>query len=84
MKQLLLVVFMSTFAFSGFYGNTDEAALKKSEYVENERLCKMFTKKVEVYKSGMRDDELAAATLASYQHRADIYCKKVEDAKKSL
>ena len=84
MKHTLLIVLMSTFAFSGFYDSTDEAASKKSEYVENLRLCKMFTKKSEDYKSTMRNDELAAATLASYEHRADIYCKKAEDAKKSL
>ena len=84
MKQTLLIVLMSTFAFSGFYESTDEAASKKSEYAENVRLCKMFTKKVEDYKSTIRDDELALSTLASYEHRADIYCKKAEDAKKSL
>jgi len=84
MKQILLITLISTFAFSGFYDSVDEAASKKSEYVENERLCKMFTKKVEKYKNTMRDDELAAATLASYEHRAGIYCKKAEESKKLL
>lgn len=84
MKQALLIVLMSTFVFSGFYDSTDEATSKKSEYAENIRLCKMFTQKVEDYKSTMRDDELAVSTLASYEHRADIYCKKAEAAKKSL
>jgi hypothetical protein len=84
MKQILLTVFLSTFALSGFYDSTDDAASKKSEYAENERLCKIFTKKVEDYKSTMRDDVLATATLASYEHRAVIFCKKAEEAKKSL
>jgi len=84
MKQILLIVFLSTFAFSGFYDSADESTAKKSEYAENERLCKMFTKKVEDYKSTMRDDVLATATLASYEHRAEIFCKKAEEAKKSL
>ncbi len=84
MKQMLLIGLISTFAFSGFYDSTDEAVSKKSEYTENARLCKMFTKKVEDYKSTMRDDDLAISTLASYEHRAAIYCKKAEEAKKSL
>jgi len=84
MKQILLTVFLSTFALSGFYDSTDDSASKKSEYTENNRLCKIFTKKVEDYKSTMRDDVLAAATLASYEHRAEIFCRKAEEAKKSL
>jgi len=84
MKKILLITLISTFAFSGFYDNTDEAASKKAEYAENERLCKIFTAKVEKYKNDIRDDVLAAASLASYEHRAEIFCKKAEEAKKSL
>ncbi len=84
MKKILLIVFISTFAFSGFYDSPDESESKKAEYAENDRLCKMFSKKVEEYKKTMRDDELAAKTLISYEHRAEIYCKKAEEAKKSL
>jgi len=84
MKKLLLIILISTFAFSGFYDSADEADAKKAEYAENERLCTMFTAKVEKYKTTMRDDVLAVATLASYEHRAEIFCKKAEEAKKSL
>lgn len=84
MKQILLMTLISTFAFSGFYESSDEAASKKADYTENERLCKIFTAKVEKYKSNMREDGLAAASLASYEHRAEIFCKKAEEAKKSL
>ncbi len=84
MKKILLIILISTFAFSGFYDSKDETDSKKAEYVENERLCKIFTAKVEKYKSEIRDDVLAAASLASYEHRAEIFCKKAEEAKKSL
>ena len=70
MKKILLMALISTFAFSGFYDSTDETDSKKAEYAENERLCKIFTAKVEKYKSEIRDDVLAAASLASYEHRA--------------
>ena len=84
MKKILLITLISTLAFSGFYDSTDETDSKKAEYAENERLCKIFTAKVEKYKSEIRDDVLAAASLASYEHRAEIFCKKAEEAKKSL
>ncbi len=84
MKKILLIILISTFAFSGFYDSKDETDSKKAEYAENERLCKIFTAKIEKYKSEIRDDVLAAASLASYEHRAEIFCKKAEEAKKSL
>lgn len=83
MKQTLLIVLLSTFSFSGFYDSTDEVSSKKSEYAENVRLCKMFAKKVEEYKSTMRNGTLAISTLASHEHKTSIYCKKAEEAKKS-
>lgn len=84
MKKILLISLISTFAFSGFYDSTDETDSKKAEYTENERLCKIFTAKVDKYKADIRDDVLAAASLASYEHRAEIFCKKAEEAKKAL
>ena len=82
MKSIILILLVSTFASSGFYN--EESAVAKAEYAENERLCKIFTAKVEKYKESMRDDVLAAASLASYEHRAEIFCKKAEEAKKAL
>ena len=82
MKQFILITLISTFAFSGFFNTENDAA--KAEYAENERLCKMFTAKVEKYKKDMRDDVLATASLASYEHRAEIFCKKAADAKKEV
>jgi len=82
MKQLILIALISTFSMGGFFNIEDEAA--KEKYAENERLCKIFTAKVEKYKTDMRDDVLAAASLASYEHRAEIFCKKAEDAKKEV
>jgi len=82
MKQLLLIIAISTFSFSGFYN--DDAEKNKAKYAENERLCKIFTAKVEKYESDIREDALAKASLASYKHRAELFCKKAEEAKKSL
>ena len=81
MKQLILIALISTFSMGGFFNSEDEAA--KAEYAENERLCNIFTAKVEKYKSDIRDDVLAAASLASYEHRAEIFCKKAEEAKQA-
>jgi hypothetical protein len=79
MKKLILLALISTFAISGF---TNETELKaKEEAKENSRLCKIFTNKVEQYKSSMRDDGLAEATLVSYEERMDKYCSApVENA----
>ncbi len=82
MKSIILILCVSTLAFSGFYNDDNSKA--KAEYAENERLCKIFTAKVQKYKSALRDDVLAAASLASYEHRASIFCKKAEEAKKEL
>lgn len=43
---------------------------------KNEALCKLFKSKAQAYKVKMRDDKYAAATLKSYQRRADFYCVK--------
>jgi hypothetical protein len=82
MKQLLFFIAISTLVFSGFYNG--DAEKNKAEYAENERLCKIFTAKVEKYESDIREDALAKASLASYKHRADMFCKKAEEAKKAL
>ena len=51
-------------------------AVKKNIYLEDERLCKLFTKKMETYKKKMRDDELAYTTLTSLKHRKYIFCSE--------
>ena len=83
MKQLLLIIAVSTFSFSGFYNN-DDSEKNKAVYAENARLCKIFTAKVEKYESDIREDALAKASLESYKHRAGLFCKKAEEAKKTL
>jgi hypothetical protein len=82
MKHIILFSLIVTISFSGFFN--EEGAKNKAEYIENERLCKLFTKKVEKYKNHLRNDMLAAASLASYEYRAELFCKKAEEAKKSL
>lgn len=82
MKHIILFALITTISFSGFFN--EQGAKNKAEYIENDRLCKMFTKKVENYKKHLRDDMLAAASLASYEYRAELFCKKAEEAKKAL
>ena len=82
MKSIILIALISTHAVSGFYSDDNSAV--KAEYAENERLCKIFTDKAERYESNMRDDILAKASLSSYKHRAELFCKKAEEAKKAL
>ena len=54
---------------------TNEAEIKALETAkENARLCKIFTNKVTKYKTNMRNDELAKATLVSYEKRMDSFC----------
>lgn len=82
MKHVLLFALITTYVFSGFFN--EQGAKNKAEYIENDRLCKIFTQKVEKYKSHLRNDVLATASLASYEYRAELFCKKAEEAKKAL
>ena len=50
--------------------------VKKNIYLEDERLCKFFTDKMERYKKNMRNDELAYTTLTSLKHRKYIFCSE--------
>ncbi|MEY3091120.1 MAG: hypothetical protein RL113_1436 [Pseudomonadota bacterium] len=100
MKQFVLAILITTFSFSGFFDASDEASQAKAVYAENDRLCKSFNKKVEIYKKEIEkfkqdkeqnhaevsQDELILkeASMASYEHRASIFCKKAEEAKQSL
>ena len=68
MKLLLLILI--TLSITAF------ATSEKTDKAENERLCKLFTKKAATYKKTMRDDEYAMRTLLSYEKRAKIYCSK--------
>ena len=82
MKHIFFIVIISTFSLAGFFN--EQSAKAKAEYIENDRLCKIFTQKVADYKKNLRKDVLAAASLASYEYRAELFCKKAEEAKKSL
>ena len=82
MKHIFFIVIISTFSLAGFFN--EQSAKAKAEYIENDRLCKIFTQKVIDYKKHLRKDVLAAASLASYEYRAELFCKKAEEAKESL
>jgi hypothetical protein len=76
MKILIMNLLLASVLMAGFFN--DEQQGEKAEMLENERLCKLFTKKVEDYKKTMRDDILAKTTLASYKHRASLFCAKAK------
>jgi len=82
MKHLFFMVIVGTYLVAGFFN--EEGQKSKEEYIENERLCKIFTQKVSHYKKSLRADVLAAASLASYEYRAELFCKKAEESKKEL
>ena len=52
------------------------AKVEKTPTTKNEELCKLFKQKIADYKTKMRDDDYAKATLASYETRAALYCEK--------
>ncbi|MCF6205795.1 MAG: hypothetical protein L3J47_02705 [Sulfurovum sp.] len=76
MKLFILNMLLASIVMAGFFN--DEQQGKKAEMMENERLCKLFTKKVEDYKKTIRDDMLAKTTLASYEHRKSLFCAKIK------
>ena len=77
MKRILSILLFTTLLsislYAGFFN--EKGAAQKAEFVENDRLCKIFTRKVEDYKLKLRDDLLAAVSLESYKYRKDLFCK---------
>jgi len=77
-KLLFIFMFMSS-VYGGFFNETkNNDVVEKAKSMENERLCKIFTQKAKTYEKTMRDDMLAKVTLASYKHRASLFCKTKE------
>jgi|GEM_PF-822862 len=72
MKKLILLALMSAYTMSGFANEAEMKAIETAK--ENDRLCKIFIKKVDTYESTMRNDGLAEATLVSYKQRKDAFC----------
>lgn len=72
MKKLILLALMSAYAMSGFTNESEMKAIETAK--ENDRLCKIFIKKIDRYESTMRNDSLAEATLVSYKQRMTAYC----------
>jgi len=66
MKILIVSLLLISSVFASSSVTPDEA----------QRLCKVFSEKVEIYKKQMRDDSYAQKTLESYEERAKIFCKK--------
>jgi len=82
MKLLILLVLVSSTLFAGFFNESAEE--EKAEFMENDRLCKLFTQKVKAYKKDLRTDFFAKTTLASYEHRASLFCKKAQKEESEL
>ena len=78
MTKLLFILMFTSALVSGFF-NESQNDEDKTKAIENQRLCKIFTHKAEVYEKTMRDDVFAKITLESYKHRASLFCKKAED-----
>ncbi|QOR61477.1 hypothetical protein ACM66Z_08545 [Sulfurovum sp. ST-21] len=72
--KLMINILVTTFLTAGFFNTAQES--EKAEMMENARLCKLFTEKVQKYQATMRDDRLAKTTLASYEQRASLFCSK--------
>ena len=73
MRIFIATLLIASSLFAGFF-ESDTKQAEEMKKQENERLCKLFTDKVEKYRENMRNDDLAAATLESYKKRAEIYC----------
>ena len=78
MKYILTLLLLVSAASAGFFN--ENGAQQKAQRLENERLCKLFTQKAREYKKHMRDDILAKTTLASYEHRAELFCARAKPA----
>ncbi len=76
MKYIVPLLLVATFASAGFFNENGEK--ERAQRLENQRLCKLFTEKAEEYKKHMRDDILAKTTLASYEHRAELFCSRAQ------
>ena len=77
MKKIVLLTMLSAVLFGGFF--RDETRPSEQEVIESERLCTLFQKKADEYKKTMRHDLLAKVTLASYEERANLFCKKARE-----
>jgi len=76
MRFTFMILLCIGILHAGFFN--EEAASEQQELLENKRLCELFTQKAEAYKKHMRDDLLAKTTLASYEHRAALFCGKIK------
>jgi len=69
--KILLIAFM---LISSVFATQSKA--NETNNPENNRLCKIFKLKAEMYKKHMRQDAYAYQTLHSYEARAERFCKK--------
>ena len=74
MKKILFLVLLSSFVMADMGGWSQETDEDKSEKVEAQRLCKIYTNKIAKYKETMRNDDLSHATLANYERLQTKYC----------
>ncbi|UFH60155.1 hypothetical protein [Sulfurovum mangrovi] len=77
MRIFIATLLMVSSLFAGFF-ESDTKRAEEMKQQEDQRLCKLFREKAEVYRQNMRSDDLAFATLESYKKRAEIYCSKVK------
>lgn len=79
MKKIFLITLISSFIFGSSmmdgWNNSDKEATEKAQKAEQVRLCKVYTVKIQKYKTTMRDDDLARATLHNYERLHKKYCQ---------
>ena len=76
-RLMLVFILLSTFAMSGFSkASEDEAAKAKQQ--EADRLCAMYTKKLDMYKKTMRSDPFALDSYDNYKEKKEKYCLSAE------
>jgi len=76
MKKTALMIMMLAGLHLAAAETVSFAKVEPSPDAKNEELCKLFKAKIADYKTKMRDDDYAKATLASYEERAALYCEK--------
>jgi len=74
MKKILFLAMVGSFVMADMGGWSQETDEDKAEKVERQRLCKIYTSKIEKYKETMRNDDLSHATLLNYERLESKYC----------
>ena len=76
-RIVLVFILVSTFVMSAF-SKVSEAEAEKAKQQEEDRLCAIYTKKLDMYKKTMRSDPFALDSYDNYKEKQDKYCLSAE------